>query len=106
MQKRLLAFFSFLFLLAACGKDDTGNPYFPTGPTGPTGPVKYTIEGVHDTSLEQTGTASVQVAIKYISGGDENVTIGVSGLPKNVRAFFDPVTSSKAPYNTVITFIA
>lgn len=86
----LFALLVCLISLGACSKSDDNNQA--TNPTNNNQPISNTnnfiINGVKDLSLEVGKTETLPLAIEYVEGEQEIVTLSIEGLPSHVTAEF------------------
>lgn len=86
-------------LFTSCRRDD--DSYVPDEPK-PKTPFSFTVQGSHDTTLEQTGEASVMLRVKYVAGEREIVTLSPELLPAGVITTFDAASADEPPFNTYV----
>ena len=93
MKNQILLLSLLAISFASCKKDDKAAPFV------------YTINGVHDITMESTGTNFLALQLEHSSGTQQPVTISVSGLPNNVTATASPESGTPG-FSTVVTFTA
>lgn len=99
MKKILLLLTLSAIVFSGCKKKTPVAPYYPPD----SGDLQYTIEGVKDTTLEQTGQVKLQLFVKKISGTVESISLSVTGLPAGAQYVFSP-GAGQVSYNAVVTF--
>lgn len=88
-------------LIWSCKKDEPLQPYYGAD----YGDLQYSIKGVRDTMLEQTGKVSFNLFVERTAGKYEEVGLSVKGLPEGMTATF-ALNEATPNYNTFITFEA
>ncbi len=83
---------------SACKKKHPLDPYYPNDG----GDLQYTIEGVKDMTLEQTGMAKMTVFFKKVSGASEDLSLSMEDLPKGASFTYSPIVGSVS-FNSVLT---
>lgn len=96
-----LLFVLTVLCLWGCKKDEPLQPYYPSD----YGDLQYSINGIVDTSMEQTSTVTFQLSVERIAGKFEPVTLNIKELPKGMTAEFNPA-SSTPPYISFLTLEA
>lgn len=99
MKKILLLLTLSTIVFFGCKQKEPLAPYYPPD----SGALVYTIEGVRDTSVEQTGQVKLTLFIKKTSGTAESIGLSVTGLPAGAQYVFSPAAGTVS-YYSVITF--
>lgn len=90
-----------IIISAGCKRNDEATPYYDPE----YGDLKYTIDGIKDVSIEQTGELKLIVNINRSAGKIEDVTMSASNVPQGVTVGFEPGLA-KPSFNTIITIRA
>jgi hypothetical protein len=81
-----------------CSKRINNDPVYPDDQ----GNLKYTIENVRDTVIEQQDEITTTIYIKRISGNrDEDVRLGAIGMPSGMQISFEPQTAKPSFYSVI-----
>lgn len=99
-MKKLLPFVIVVIaglLLWGCKKDEPLQPYYGAD----YGDLQYSIKGIHDTTVEQTGKVSLNLFIERTAGKFEDVNLIARGLPDGMKASF-ALNNATPNYNTLL----
>ncbi len=89
-----------IFICSSCNKEST-----PKGAPNPkyNVPIDTKIEGLHDITMQQNSTYDLPIAVKYLSGTKELVSIALTDLPNNVFVSITPQIDTPN-YSSIIKF--
>jgi len=99
MTKRFYILIAFIGILAwSCKKtDDNSAPYYEPN----SGDLQYSVTGLHDTFVEQTGTVSIPLFVNRLIGRPENVNFNIPTLPTGITAWLTP-SIGQPSFNTIL----
>lgn len=87
-----------LFIMIGCSKPVNNTPNYPDDQ----GPLKYKIENVRDTIMEQQDEVREIIFINRISGSkEEDVRLSALGMPQGMEVSFDPQTA-RPPFYSIL----
>lgn len=96
-MKRIAALITLCVFVWGCGKDPKPTPNYDPN----TGDLVYTIDSVHDLTVEQSGTASMKIFVDRSKGTPEVLSLSTGTLPKGVTVSFSPASGTPS-FNAVV----
>lgn len=104
---RMRKVFAFLVIctlmgITSCSKlsEKTPEPEVPQAPQEPQ-PTSYTINGIHDVSLEKGDTASLDLSVDITYTGSP-ISLSILGVPQGATASFS-ILSGSASFSSILT---
>jgi hypothetical protein len=88
-----------IILSFGCKKADKPTPYYDPN----TGDLQYSVIGLHDTFVEQSGTVTIPLYVNRAIGTPEDVRLSIASLPAGVRGYLTPSVGTPS-FNTLLTF--